>query len=128
MTTKANPDNETTFACDMSVMTPDERQQHLATIQELFGAVQEIRELADGYSFRLESNDYMLLQAAEFIMKEQLCCPFFRFNIDAKPNGDIFWLSLTGPEGVKPFIKAEIGESLADEIAREANFRHSEDG
>lgn len=101
---------ETPFACDMSAIPPEERAQHMAAIEAVFGAVQEVRELPDGYSFRLDSA--LLLQVADFIAKERLCCPFFGFTVHLEPEGGAMWLSLTGREGVKPFILAEIGHAL----------------
>jgi hypothetical protein len=103
---------ESPFACDMSAIKPDQRPQHIATAGQLFRAVESIRELRDGYAFQLpyESNTLQLI--AEFISLERLCCPFFGFTIEIEPEGGEVWLQLTGREGVKPFIRAEIGEFL----------------
>jgi hypothetical protein len=81
----------------------------------VFGAAQEIRELPDGYSFRLPNESPMLLKVADFIAKERLCCPFFGFAVHLEPEGGALWLSLTGREGVKPFILTEIGHALKDQ-------------
>jgi hypothetical protein len=103
------------FACNMSAIPPEERGRHIAAIEAVFGAAQEIRELPDGYSFRLPNETAMLLQVADFLAKERLCCPFFGFGLQLEPEGGALWLSLTGREGVKPFILAEIGHALNDE-------------
>lgn len=58
---------ESPFACDMSAIPPEERGEHLAAIQEVFGAVREIREIPDGYSFRLENETTWLTKAVDFI-------------------------------------------------------------
>ncbi|HWM92545.1 MAG TPA: hypothetical protein VN493_17400 [Thermoanaerobaculia bacterium] len=110
------------FACDMSAIAPEERGQHIAAIEAVFGAAQEIRELPDGYSFRLANEAALVLKAADFIAKERLCCPFFGFALQLEPDGGALWLSLTGREGVKPFIRAEIGHAVDDAVAREAGF------
>jgi len=47
---------------------------------------------------------------AEFIKLEKLCCP--GFTIEVEPEGGDVYLMLTGREGVKPFIQAEIAEIL----------------
>lgn len=109
---------ESPFACNMSAIAPSERQEHLAAIEEVFGAVQEVRELPDGFAFRLPGEDAWLAKAANFMTKERLCCPFFGFALQLEPEGGAPWLSLTGREGVKPFIMAEIGHALNPEIAR----------
>jgi hypothetical protein len=106
----------------MSAIPPAERGEHLAAIEEVFGAVREIRELPDGYSFRLENETVWLRKAVDFIVKERLCCPFFGFTLRVEPERGALWLSLTGREGVKPFIRAEIGHALAPEAARAAGF------
>jgi hypothetical protein len=100
------------FACNMSAIPPEERGQHIAAIEAVFGAVQEIRELSDGYSFRLANETALLLKVADFLAKERLCCPLFGFALQIEPEGGAVWLSLTGREGVKPFIQAEIGQAL----------------
>jgi len=105
-------EKESPFACDMTAIAPEQRAAHLATIEKLFRAVESIRELASGYVFRLPNESDVLLTAAEFISLERLCCPFFGFGLEVEKEGGTVWLSLTGREGVKPFIMAEIGDHL----------------
>lgn len=116
---------ESPFACDMSAIPPAERGAHLAAIEEVFGAVREIREIPDGYSFRLDSEASWLSKAVDFIAKERLCCPFFGFTLRVEPERGALWLSLTGREGIKPFIRAEIGRALNPEAVRAAGFDDS---
>jgi hypothetical protein len=119
---------ESPFACNMSAIAPSERGQHVATIKEVFGAVREIRELPDGYSFRLANETSLLMKVAGFIAKERFCCPFFGFGIQVEPEGGALWLSLTGREGVKPFIRAEIGDAVAEAVARAGGFGEAVEG
>ena len=100
------------IACDMTAIAPEQRGQHMATIKRLFGLVEKAHELSDGYSFKLPNDSEVVLMAAEFISLERLCCPFFDFAIDIEREGGPFWLSLTGRQGVKPFIMAEVGDHL----------------
>lgn len=100
-------DKESPFACDMTAIAADQRDAHLATINELFRA---------GYSFRLPNESNRLLKTAEFIALERLCYPFFGFGLEVEREGGAVWLSLTGREGVKPFIMAEIGNHLPVKI------------
>ena len=109
---------ESPFACDMTAIAADQRDAHLATINKLFRAVESIRELPNGYSVRLPNESAILVTAEEFIALERLCCPFFDFNLEIEREGGAVWLSLTGREGVKPFIMAEIGHHLPTEIKR----------
>ena len=105
-------EKESPFACDMSAIAADQRDAHLATINKLFRAIESVRELPNGYTFRLTNKADVLLTAVEFIALERLCCPFFGFGLDIEREGGAVWLSLTGREGVKPFIMAEIGDYL----------------
>lgn len=114
--TCAHAEKESPFACDMSAIEPERRSEHMATIGELFRAVEEVRELTHGYAFRLTPEPEVLLTAAKFIALEKLCCPFFGFALEVEPEGGAVWLSLTGREGVKPFIMAEIGGYLTTSI------------
>lgn len=63
------------------------------------------------------------MKVAEFIANERLCCPFFGFTVEVEPQGGVLWLHLTGRDGVKSFIQAEVGAALNESVARAANFR-----
>ncbi|MDQ6653432.1 MAG: hypothetical protein M3Y84_11885 [Acidobacteriota bacterium] len=104
----------------MAAIAVEQRGAHLAAIDKLFRAVESLRELPNGYAFRLPNASDVLLTAVEFISLERLCCPFFGFYLEIEREGGGVWLSLTGREGVKPFIMAEIRDHLP------ANFYHSE--
>ncbi len=107
------------FACDMTAIPSARRAEHLATIEKVFSSVEEIRELPNGYAFRLNGSSTVLQNAAEFIELERLCCPFFGFVLEVLDEGGEIWLTLNGRDGVKPFILAEIGSHLP------ANVRHA---
>ena len=100
------------FACDMSAIPARERDAHLATIERLFQSVESVEEVSNGYRFRLSGDPNVLVLAAEFIALERLCCPFFAFGLELEAEKGAVWLILTGREGVKPFILAEIGDHL----------------
>jgi hypothetical protein len=101
----------------MDAIDPGKRESHLATVRDLFNRVDEIPEMPDGYALRLSNGPNTLLKLAAFIDLERLCCPFFGFNIEVEPEGGPVWLKLTGREGVKPFIRAEISEFLNESSA-----------
>ena len=118
----ANAEKVSPFACDMSAIEPDRRGEHIATIDELFRAVENIRELLNGYAFRLANEPDVLFMTAKFIALERLCCPFFGFANEVEPEGGAVWLNLTGRDGVKPFIVAEIGDHLTKSAIRPSSF------
>ena len=116
MTNNTDALKESPLACDMSAIEPARREQHIATGRELFSAVMDIRELPDGYAFRLYNGPDVLIKTAEFISLERLCCPFLRFVIEVEPEGGAVVLRLTGREGVKAFIREEVSGLLGGVI------------
>jgi hypothetical protein len=113
---KDQPESQSPIACDMSVLSADQRATHMATSRELFSHLEEIRELADGYEFRLADDSSAITRAAEFISLEKLCCPFLNFALEIKADGGPVWLRLRGREGVKAFIREEISGLLGNAI------------
>ena len=96
----------------MLAFTPTERQAHQALIGRLFGSLLlETREIADGYAYRFEGEQYQLV--AEFITHERLCCPFLTFGLTVAPRRGPVWLQLTAPGDVKPFLTEELGHYVA---------------
>jgi hypothetical protein len=69
-------------------------------------AVEEIRELPDGLAFRFLAEEYDAV--TEFVGRERLCCPFLTFTLEISPERGSLRLRLTGAEGVKDFIRAEL--------------------
>jgi len=93
------------FACNMNALTSGERARHLELSHTLLSAVQEKRELRNGYAFRLPTS--ALMTAAEWVSLERKCCPFFAFEIEQSRDQGPLWLRITGSEGVKAFIEEE---------------------
>lgn len=116
MTDEGHEVKQSPIACDMSAIEPGRRAQHAATGEQLFRAASEIRELPDGYAFRLPNDSDTLVRAAEFVSLERLCCPFLGFTLVVEPEGGHVWLRLTGREGVKEFIREEISGLLGGVI------------
>jgi hypothetical protein len=117
MKNEVHVERESPFACVMDAIEPSKQQQHIATAKFVFAAVHEVRELPNGYAFHLPNASEMLRKVGDFISLEQLCCPFFGFTLEVEREGGAVWLQLTGREGVKPFIQAEIGEFMGDSAA-----------
>jgi hypothetical protein len=95
------------FACDMTAIPPEKRGPHHALIRRLMAeAAVEISELPDGLAFRFRSEEYDAV--TEFVGRERLCCPFLTFVLEVSPDRGALSLRLTGAEGVKDFIRAEL--------------------
>jgi hypothetical protein len=116
MTNETHEVKESPLACDMSAIEPALRARHIATAGQLFRAVTDILELPDGYAFLLPDEPDVLVKTAEFISLEKLCCPFLGFVLELEPEGGPARLRLTGREGVKAFIREEVGALLGGAI------------
>jgi hypothetical protein len=107
--TPGNSDSEAPFACSLTALSAAERQRHKEVSAELHAAVKEIRELPNGYGFRLSWERRSLAMLSEWVSLERLCCPFFTFQIEAGSEAQPIWLRMTGREGVKEFMRSEFG-------------------
>lgn len=95
------------FACDMTAIPLERRGAHHVLIRRLMTeAVKDISELPDGLAFRFPAEEYDAV--TEFVGRERLCCPFLTFTLDVSPDRGPLRLRLTGTEGVKDFIRAEL--------------------
>jgi len=97
------------FHCNTKALTPDERAHHKQLGEKLTAARKEIVETEKGYEFHYSPADISLAELAEWVGAESKCCPFFDFHIDVEREGKLLCLRLTGEEGIKAFIRAEIG-------------------
>lgn len=104
---------EIPLACNMNVFTPAERETHIQTIGQLFRTVQHVQDEEHGYEFIFSYKSATLIQLAEFIAKERLCCPFLEFTLKIFPNYENTSLLLTGPKGIKEFLREEFSEAFA---------------
>jgi hypothetical protein len=101
--------DEQPFVCNLAALDAGQRKHHRELTARLRESVEAVRELADGYAFRLPADAAHINLTAEWVTLERLCCPFFAFQIDAGSDGQPLWLRLTGREGVKPFMESEFG-------------------
>jgi len=102
---------ESPLVCDMSALDSEGRKRHKVISEQMRAAVKETEDLPDGYAFRFPAEQDTILLVSEFIARERLCCPFLKFELIAEQNDGPLWLRLRGREGVKEFIKAELGMS-----------------
>ena len=103
------PETDSPLVCNLDAMDNEQRNRYRAVLDQLRKSVQEIRELSTGYAFRHLSDTSTILLVAEFITLERLCCPFLDFALEIEREGGPLWFRMTGPEGVKHFLRAELG-------------------
>ena len=95
----------TSFTCKLT--TPELQQRKKTVISELQQQLLETKELENGFAYKFKGTDEMIDQLATFVKTERLCCDFFNYRISVTDN-EVIWLELTGPKGVKDFIKVEL--------------------
>lgn len=86
--------------------TPELQKRKATVIADLKNQVLQRVELENGFSYKFEGQDEILDKINDFIKTERMCCDFFIFQLIVEK--DIALLSITGPEGVKEFLKNEI--------------------
>ena len=95
------------FTCELTAIAPAERRAHQELIHRLVcETVQSLRELPDGVALRCAADAYETV--VRFVARERLCCPCLTFTLEIAPARGALWLRLTGPEGVKEFLQAEL--------------------
>ena len=99
--------SENPLICNMGVFTPEQRESHIQMTTKLIQAVQDIREVENGFEFSFPNQAEFISGIAEFIWNERLCCPFLGFTLQVNSNQDLVSLRLTGPLGTPEFLLAE---------------------
>jgi hypothetical protein len=97
------------LACNTNGIPVEKRTRYGQLVEALLQAIDERREIRDGYSFRIDNGRFTTEQLVEWVNPERRCCPFFGFQIVWEPGIGPVWLHLTGPQGVKDFILDEFG-------------------
>jgi hypothetical protein len=97
------------FFCDLAAMNAEQRARYRDVTQRMRAATPVVEEISDGYSLCFRADAALCLTVAEFITLERLCCPFLDLTLELVREGGPMRLKLTGDEGVKPFLRAELG-------------------
>ena len=103
------------LACDLKAFQPEERKHWRQLLDQLSGAVLEVRELSNGYALHINIRRMSVVELAQWIDLERKCCPFFNFQLDLHGDDGTLRLSLQGREGVKEFIMVDF-RSLRDKL------------
>ena len=93
------------LACDIQAIGALQRPRYNDLVSRLRPAMQDRRELPDGYDYLLDAGEITLPEVAEWINMERLCCPFLIFQIEV--SGEVCRLMLRGPDGAKALLRAE---------------------
>jgi hypothetical protein len=97
------------LTCNIDGIPPQDRARYAQLFESLRHAIQDKRDLPDGYALRLDPAQLNTDQALEWIELERKCCPFLEMEIRWDIQNGPVWLDLKGPEGVKDFVLDEFG-------------------
>src|SRR5262245_22683049 len=95
------------LACIPSAIPLSKRAGHFMLARKLFTQlVRERTDLPTGFALRFAAEAFE--DVARFVDNERKCCPFIAFEIALEPGGDALWLRMTGPEGTRDVLQAEL--------------------
>ena len=100
---------EIPIACDLNALTPAERERRRTLVGALAQATVDRAELDHGFELRVDVAKLDLPALAEWIALERRCCPFLNFTIELAAGDGPVTVALSGADGVKDFLRAEIG-------------------
>lgn len=99
---------ETPIVCNLAAFTPEQRARHRALGVEMKAALLGVDEIADGYRFHYLGSAFWVLQLAEFVTLERLCCPFFTFTLEATSDEAEGRLTITGNPQARALLALEM--------------------
>ena len=100
---------EAPIACNPGAFTGEDHGKWQALGKRLIAENKGRRELANGFAFELDRTPVTLREVAEFVEFESKCCPFVDFTVRVPSGGRGVLLEMTGREGVKEMLAAELG-------------------
>ena len=80
---------------------------HASLMARLRSLLEEVRELPDGYTLRFQEDGSVFGRLAEWVRHERPRFPFLSFEIQADGRSGPIRLRLTGPRGIKEFLKRQ---------------------
>lgn len=105
---------ESPIACRIGALSPADRERRASILRFVAAHITDVEELDDGYAVVLSWNADLWTRTAEFLIYERECCPFLDIALEAGREAGPIRVRLTGREGVKPFIKMELGSLVGE--------------
>jgi hypothetical protein len=100
---------EIPMACDLNALTSAERERRRTLVGALAQAIVDCAELDHGFELRVDAAKLDLSALAEWIALERRCCPFLNFTVELAAGEGPVKVALSGADGVKDFLRAEMG-------------------
>ncbi len=114
---KSSPNKKNSTACSKDcskrkmacgLTTPELDARKAGVLASLRKQVLDRKELRQGFSYKFNGTDSVLDELITFIKTERHCCGFFSFGLKVSAEDGYTWLTITGPDGAKEFIKTEL--------------------
>lgn len=110
--------SELPLVCDLTVLTPEQRERLGMLSADLFGTVAAVSVLDRGYDITFpDASLDTLAKLAEFVVYDSLCCAFLEHTITVDSGPGPAHLRLTGPEGAREVIASDLAGLLPREEA-----------
>ncbi|MGE0791731.1 MAG: hypothetical protein AB7S26_39010 [Sandaracinaceae bacterium] len=111
-------------ACIPSAIPTAERPRWLELARRVYAKVEEVCELPDGYALRLPGDAVTLVETAEYVGRDRMCCVFLRWTLRVEPEGGPVWLCVTGSAAGKALLRESFvtTDLLPVEVARAAGI------
>lgn len=111
------------IACDLTVLTSEQRDRVTSLAVELFGRAASIEVLDDGYDVVWsDTTTDTIVELAEFVAYDAMCCTFLEHSITVDAGPGATHLRLTGREGAREAIAADFAPLLPPELAATAGL------
>jgi hypothetical protein len=93
------------IACDMTALSPAERQRYDTLRRLVLDEVEEVKGTATAFRLRLH-RDASPSDVAEWMALEHRCCPFLTLQLALKHDGTT-WIDIGGSAVIKAFVEDE---------------------
>lgn len=100
-------------ACRLDAFGEGGRAQHGRLVSEVLAAALDVSEISEGYAVRFPARPFLFLRIARWIELERACCPFLTIRFEFERSPAAYRVFLTGPEGTKEVLRAELLRSPA---------------
>lgn len=92
------------IACDMTALSPAERQRYDTLRRLVLDAVGDVRSTAIGFRLRV-GESASAANIAEWMTLEHRCCPFLTLQLALTTDGT--WIEMGGSAAIKEFLRHE---------------------
>ena len=111
------------LACDLTKLTGAERQRLETVVANLFSSADEVHGLPNGYSIAyVDASAKTISEIGEFIAFDRLCCAFLTHELVSEPFGGATWLKITGGDGAKEVIAADVKRLVSPSVVIVGNL------